>query len=723
MAFPTTPILDDFNRPNEGPPPSADWSDFPGTDGMVVDGNEAIPDGASGGGYWNTITNANCEVYATLVNIDDGEGMILFARSNDIAPPLDPGAIGYWLIIARDDVGGDGVILFSGISGPLDLATLDLNIGDKFGLECNGNTITGYHCPVGGTWIQVVSAVDSTTLGPGYIGAVLGTDVHIDDFGGGDYNAPPIPIGTPSMSIPRLWHPVITTMSPLTGRQYRLSDDRNRQWFSHYGAEGAGFGYLTWRCKRRVGYDYPDLGYGFPVTMRKGPFNCLFDGQIVRITERTGTAGDEIEVWALGWVHVATADVYNRVWSDTRLNKWLGDETPSGSFRPDCFDWDVNDRIYFKPRRGVDFVTGDYSRLRYTFEFGEHAARLVADYDVALPNHWPGEFSVLDGNGVTLWSLATGGAGTLDLLTTGDPDSFEVRFALTSSGENTAADDTVYGQLTSAVVYSEHVTVLDAKVIADDLASILSDDAHGLSDSTDRIEPPGTLLTPAAFDRDQTPAQILSWCCQFGDADGNPVVWGVALDTTRRLFLEPMRLTTVKYVVKPRQMQQLERGGDWGESAQVAYGIYTDVQGQVLRTADRSLPDVIARLGGYYRRTAVQISGTTDVEQVEGAIDLWLAEHGRPGTAGSFQVRSGVYTPTGRFVPVDELRPGDLVQVREWRAREATLSEDDWRDSVTTFPLAGVKVDEDARTAELIPRMTSDAFARQIAIIQGLQST
>jgi len=119
----------------------------------------------------------------------------------------------------------------------------------------------------------------------------------------------------------------------------------------------------------------------------------------------------------------------------------------------------------------------------------------------------------------------------------------------------------------------------------------------------------------------------------------------------------------------------------------------------------------------------VQISGTTDVEQVEGAIDLWLAEHGRPGTAGSFQVRSGVYTPAGRFVAVDELKPGDLVQIKEWRAREATMDPNDWRDGTTTFPLAGIKVDEDSRTAELIPRVTSDAFARQIAIIQSLQST
>jgi hypothetical protein len=39
---------------------------------------------------------------------------------------------------------------------------------------------------------------------------------------------------------------------------------------------------------------------------------------------------------------------------------------------------------------------------------------------------------------------------------------------------------------------------------------------------------------------------------------------------------------------------------------------------------------------------------------------------------------------------------------------------------VTTFPLAGVRVSEDDRTAELIPRATSDAFARQMAVITEL---
>ena len=86
-------------------------------------------------------------------------------------------------------------------------------------------------------------------------------------------------------------------------------------------------------------------------------------------------------------------------------------------------------------------------------------------------------------------------------------------------------------------------------------------------------------------------------------------------------------------------------------------------------------------------------------------------------------VRGNVYKPDGRAVPFDEVLPtGGLVQIQEWRALEATLSAKDYRDRKTTFPLAGVRVDEDNGTVELIPRTMSDAFARQMALIEQLQS-
>ncbi len=516
--------------------------------------------------------------------------------------------------------------------------------------------------------------------------------------------------------------PVITTTNPVSGLEYRLSDDLGRQWFSHYGPDGSGYGYLQWRSRRPVGYDWLDLGHAFPVVMRKGPFRTLFDGQIVKIVERSGQGGDEIEIWALGWIHVCKADVYNYVYCDTRWSRWIFDETPVGGYKPDSFDIDTNSRLYFKPRRGKVYAENDYTALRYTFGFGEVVKRFTASYDVALPSSWPGKLEVVDSNEVSLWNATATASGSIDVTTTGTPTWIEIRFFVTAAGENTAAADTVYGKLTSVKIYSVNETTLDANVIGQDLVAFLSVAGHGLSDRVTHLSSPGLVLEPAFFDTDMNPHQIMSWCAQFGDSDGKALAWGVTFDDKHRLFLETVDNTNVRYVVRPTRAE-LTRGGDWGESAQKVYGVYTDAAGVVQRTADSQDASIIAALGSYFRRMALKVSGTTNSAAVSSMVDLYLLENKDPIASGSFGVAAGVWTPAGVFVPYDEILPGGLVQVREWRALEATLSPSDYRDKTTTFRLAGVKVDEDSHSAELIPNETSDAFARQMSIITQLSQS
>ena len=503
------------------------------------------------------------------------------------------------------------------------------------------------------------------------------------------------------------------TTVPSTGQEYRINDAFGLQWFSHYGADGAGFGYLTWRVKRRVGFDYHDLGYGYTVVLYKGPFRCLFDGVLTRIHERSSSTGDELEIWALGMIHVAGADTYNWVYADTRYTEWRGDETPDAPFHPERFDVDTNERLYLKPRRG-DHEDGNYTYLRYNFDFGEAAARFVADYDVAMPALFPARVEVL-ADSTVLWSVTATGSGSVDLAVTGTPTTFEVRLYVTADGEVTAEDDTVYALFENVVVYSENLSLLDGKTIADDIAARLV--AHGLSADTRSIQSPGLALIPAAFDTDLTCTDILNWVAQFGDEDGNPLAWGVTFDAMRRLFLETEN-TNVRYVVG-RQAVSLERGGDLSESAQVVYGIYTDENGQLQRTTDVEDATMREQLSGYYRRQGIQLE-VTSADQAAAALSVWLQENSSPLLSGSFVVADGVTTPDGRQVPFDELVPGGYVQVAEWNAIEATLEEQSFQDRAVTFPLVGVQVDYDAGTCELIPSETSDAFTRYIATVTQL---
>jgi len=515
----------------------------------------------------------------------------------------------------------------------------------------------------------------------------------------------------------------VYTTDPASGREYRLTDASGLQWFSHYGPDGSGFGYLTFRVKRRVGFDYADLGYAFRIRVYKGPWRCLFDGQITRITERVTREGDEIEVWCLGWVHVANADTFNWVYCDGRYTQWFTSETPDSPFEPQKFSVDTSDRLLFKPRLGStddgDFVSADdYIYMRYVFQFGESAVRFTADYEIDFPGLFPAKAQVLAGD-MLLWESSTTGNGSLDLVATNGAAYFEVRLAMTATGNVTAEDDTVYALFENVKVYSVNVSVLDQKTIADDMVDLLSASYHGLADDTRRIESPGFELVQAAFDTDQAPADVLMWACQFGDADGVPLAWGVSLDDRRLLFLESYDLTTVRYALDPGESDNLERVGDWAESGQVVYGVYTDVAGQTRRTADYGSASAINILGGYYRRQAVNLSGVPTAGLAVSLLATYLNESASPKMSGMYTMRRA-RTPEGRPVPFDELTPGGLVQLREFRALEAEASPSDYRDSTTTFMLYGVRVDYDNNVVELIPDSEGSDFQRQMAIIEHL---
>lgn len=524
----------------------------------------------------------------------------------------------------------------------------------------------------------------------------------------------------------------IVTTNPKSDQQYRLRDARPPQWFSQYTTEGAGFGYMSFTLARKTGRNYPDIGHGFPITVRKGPFRVVFDGQITKIAERSGPTSQEIEVWCLGWIHTGSADIYNHIYTDNRLTQWFTSEDPSGSYTPQKFNVESSDgTITIKPRRGTapgtsTFMTnGDYVRIRYTFPFGEVWRRLTFSFDLALPSSFPAKFVIADSTGVMPFEWSATQSGSFALNTAVDSEWIEFRFIMTQSVDVTAVDGTVYLELSNIVLISENNVeeVTADLVLSDIVTNVLSLDGHGLSDRLDAIETPGFDLVPSAFDTDMSPTEIINWCVQFGDGSGNPWVWGVLFDDRRRVFLRELDRTTVRYIVKADRAS-LEREGDWSESAQKVYGVYQNVNDTTTRTADVSDSAAIADLGGYYRRVRIDLNGIRSSTLANAMLNLWLAENSRPSGAGTYIVQGGVYTPEGRFVPVEELVPGGLVQVQEWRAIEATLGgSTDYRDNVTTFELAGVKIDAANHTAELIPRQSSDAFARNMAIIAQLQGT
>ena len=182
----TTSVLDDFNRSNTGPPPSASW-DGPvasGEGGLKVVSNALAPNasGSPCSSYWKTAFGAPCEVYATITN--NAGTFELYCRLSDVETSTQDG---YGIYIDP----ANGIVIFKVINGTYtqlgDAVSATISNGHKYGLTAIGTTLTLWR-DTGSGWSSVTTRTDSSITGGGYIGALIysaaGT-ARLDDFGGG----------------------------------------------------------------------------------------------------------------------------------------------------------------------------------------------------------------------------------------------------------------------------------------------------------------------------------------------------------------------------------------------------------------------------------------------------------------------------------------------------------------------------------------------------------
>jgi hypothetical protein len=197
MTFPLTGVLDDFNRANEGPPPSASWAGplYADDGSMKVVGNEAVGTEAAefNGAYWLTPMPPSCEVHVKVATMPaDGERTSVYLRVADEGGAPD----GYLLSFYRWDGGSDGWQIYRVDNGAWTQlgATVDKDVsaGDSMGLEAIGPRLRGYQ-KTGGVWaeVEVLERTDSTYSNWGKIAMSPQNDTcTLDDFGGGGIQTP-----------------------------------------------------------------------------------------------------------------------------------------------------------------------------------------------------------------------------------------------------------------------------------------------------------------------------------------------------------------------------------------------------------------------------------------------------------------------------------------------------------------------------------------------------
>lgn len=206
-AFPATSILDNFNRADEGPPPSSNWKpwtgnvDVTGNDLRVKDNTLQLRAGDNGwtDDFWDNSTfGPDCEVYCTIDNCSGANaGLEFWARLSKTVDPF-PDLTGYKLRVTVSS--GWFLYRLNSWSSNTILASAgdNLTTSEKIGLSLIGSAIT-VHKRVGGVWSVVTSVTDGTFGSAGYIGVGLhqGSSIALDDFGGGTV----VPVSAPAITL------------------------------------------------------------------------------------------------------------------------------------------------------------------------------------------------------------------------------------------------------------------------------------------------------------------------------------------------------------------------------------------------------------------------------------------------------------------------------------------------------------------------------------------
>jgi len=206
MPFGGTAVLDNFNRANEGPPPSADWTNL--LNGLKVVSNQCKGNAAAAHNVslFETVHGADCEAYIEIVTKGGTNDLVdVYARGTTLVGASTDG----YMVRLNPQGGTDIVGIYRVTHGVETLlgATVgqEFSNGDSLGIECIGSTIKAWR-KSGGTWTELVSRTDSTYGAGGYAGlGVFGTTAVVDGFGGGTISAgitvTPAPVTVKSGSV------------------------------------------------------------------------------------------------------------------------------------------------------------------------------------------------------------------------------------------------------------------------------------------------------------------------------------------------------------------------------------------------------------------------------------------------------------------------------------------------------------------------------------------
>lgn len=191
MAFPTTGILDNFNRADAADL-GANWSLIRWSHLSIESNQSSSPEFLVAEDYWNVESfGPDSEVYATVTWGSSDDALVGFYLRMMDPPSLD----GYHILCGGSSY---GIYYFSRFDNGVETIlgayeNQNFASGDSVGASMVGDTLTSYHKPAAGSWSALATRTDATYSGAGYLGlyqAAVDGD-YVDDFGGGTIVVPP----------------------------------------------------------------------------------------------------------------------------------------------------------------------------------------------------------------------------------------------------------------------------------------------------------------------------------------------------------------------------------------------------------------------------------------------------------------------------------------------------------------------------------------------------
>lgn len=189
LAFPSAAILDDFNRANEGPPPSSKWTtDYYGApiNGFRVSGGACYADLNYSSSYWNAERfGPDIECSFTVADGFTSPVSIAFIYSDIGSYVYDGYEVNFRPGSNRLD--GHAVVNGGYTTDVFDVTVSAYSVGDKLGVRLVRGRLEGWHQPVGGDWTLIASGDDATFSGMAHLAVYIDSaSTAIDDFRGGN---------------------------------------------------------------------------------------------------------------------------------------------------------------------------------------------------------------------------------------------------------------------------------------------------------------------------------------------------------------------------------------------------------------------------------------------------------------------------------------------------------------------------------------------------------